>query len=376
MPPIPTPISLKQSLGQMGQNALVSIANANPLSMVGNAAGGIIGGIAGAIQARKMRKFQREMLKRQQDFALDMWNKNNEYNTPLAKRNRLEDGGYNPFYTGSDGIVGQSVPTSVGSVPSSPNMGFASTSASSFGRLGSDLESGLRSQTDYIKALSEVSKIENDKIRDNAYVDLERNRLDMEFSESVARIGQMAQDVLTSKSQQLFNDQKTAEVAINIIRNWLDSSIYRTYLDSQSAYNRAGVENLKSLTTLNKFDAWLKSPDALLGQKAYNFLKSPANKKALFELAKFGLEEPKLRFELDKVNSKSQRVLNERLGFGAVAGGLVGGFSLFKGRGSSSSVSDKPSRPTSVDNRPYRLERNPRDPNKKGAQKKYKRVYD
>lgn len=76
----------------------------------GGIAGGamsLIGGIGSGIQARKNRKLARELAQKQQDFMsseaekayqrnLEMWNKQNAYNSPSAQMARLEAAGLNP----------------------------------------------------------------------------------------------------------------------------------------------------------------------------------------------------------------------------------------------------------------------------------------
>lgn len=74
---------------------------------IAGAASSIIGGIGGAIQARKNRKLAREMQQKQFDWQreenerafqrnLQMWNQQNAYNSPAAQMQRLEDAGLNP----------------------------------------------------------------------------------------------------------------------------------------------------------------------------------------------------------------------------------------------------------------------------------------
>lgn len=74
---------------------------------VASAASSIIGGIGSALQARKNRKFAREMQQRQFDWQrkenelayernLEMWNKQNAYNSPAAQMERLKQAGLNP----------------------------------------------------------------------------------------------------------------------------------------------------------------------------------------------------------------------------------------------------------------------------------------
>lgn len=77
------------------------------LSSVGGAVSSLIGGIGSAIQGHKNRKLARELAQKQNDFNwamaeqeykrnLDMWNKQNAYNSPAAQMARLESAGLNP----------------------------------------------------------------------------------------------------------------------------------------------------------------------------------------------------------------------------------------------------------------------------------------
>lgn len=51
---------------------------------------------------------QKEENQKNRDFALEMWNRQNEYNTPKHQRELLEEGGYNPYALQEGGVgVGQ-----------------------------------------------------------------------------------------------------------------------------------------------------------------------------------------------------------------------------------------------------------------------------
>lgn len=59
------------------------------------------------------------------DFQLDMWNKENEYNSASSQRKRLEEAGYNPYMSDAQagtatGMSGTSAATSVGATPQVP----------------------------------------------------------------------------------------------------------------------------------------------------------------------------------------------------------------------------------------------------------------
>ena len=51
-------------------------------------------------------QFNERMAMQQRDFQERMWNKENEYNTASAQRQRLEDAGLNPYLTMNGGSAG------------------------------------------------------------------------------------------------------------------------------------------------------------------------------------------------------------------------------------------------------------------------------
>ena len=59
------------------------------------------------------------------DFQLDMWNKENEYNSAFSQRKRLEDAGYNPYMSDAQagtasGMSGTSAASAAGAAPQVP----------------------------------------------------------------------------------------------------------------------------------------------------------------------------------------------------------------------------------------------------------------
>lgn len=106
-------------------------------------AGGLFGGlgsvISGAIGAKSTSDANKTNLKINQmnndfnareaqkarDFQLDMWNRENEYNSASSQRKRLEDAGYNPYMNEaqagtSSGMSGTSAATAAGAAPQTP----------------------------------------------------------------------------------------------------------------------------------------------------------------------------------------------------------------------------------------------------------------
>ena len=100
----------------------------------------LVGGLIGANknnknQAALMQKqieAQKQLQRNQNQWNLDMWNKQNEYNTPFNQRSLYEDAGLNPsYYLGQGNGTAGSVQSSTMSAPSAP------TPAGDYGFLGS-----------------------------------------------------------------------------------------------------------------------------------------------------------------------------------------------------------------------------------------------
>lgn len=106
-------------------------------------AGGLFGGIgsvvSGAIGAKTVSDTNKTNLKINQmnndfnareaqkarDFQLDMWNRENEYNSASSQRKRLEEAGYNPYMSDAQagtatGMSGTSAATAAGAAPQIP----------------------------------------------------------------------------------------------------------------------------------------------------------------------------------------------------------------------------------------------------------------
>lgn len=65
---------------------------------------------------------QKKLLERQQDFALQMWNRNNEYNTPLAQKQRLDSAGINGALALVNGQLGAGNSYSPAASPGAPGV--------------------------------------------------------------------------------------------------------------------------------------------------------------------------------------------------------------------------------------------------------------
>ena len=90
---------------------------------------GAIGNLfTGGMSARKQYKYQSMLMDKQNQQQIDFWKMNNEYNTPLAQRARLEQAGYNPdLMVGGSGNMYQSQMPGAAS-GSAPNVDYGSFS--------------------------------------------------------------------------------------------------------------------------------------------------------------------------------------------------------------------------------------------------------
>lgn len=103
-----------------------------------------------ANQAQINRDFQTSEREAAQQFNLDMWNRNNEYNSPEAQRQRLEDAGINvASMNGTPQVASSPVTTS-------PMPGSQATASSSFA------SSILTADAQMLQMLANVRKLDSD----------------------------------------------------------------------------------------------------------------------------------------------------------------------------------------------------------------------
>ncbi len=123
----------------------------------------------------------KELQKIQNDFQTEMWNKTNEYNSPAAQRERLEQAGLNPYLMMSGGSAGSATAMngSSASAPSAGSAGLPSPSQVSvqapqydFSGVGSSIIAGL-DMYNKLKLGSEQA--------DNIGIDTSLKRVDLQY---------------------------------------------------------------------------------------------------------------------------------------------------------------------------------------------------
>lgn len=298
-----------------------------------SAGGSLLGSLLGignqnsVIKAQQ--RMQREAMQWQtgervatQQYNTDMWNKQNEYNTASAQRQRLEDAGLNPYLMMSGGDAGSasSVTGSYTGAPSSPNYqayDIGGNVQSAFRQIGDQLYNMQlnRSQVD-------KNKSESEKARFDALLAAAQTKDSDTFRE--ARL-------LNLRSQQQNIDQDThlKEEETNLrhsqyIYQNLDNSaksILNKYLDAQQQAQLMGI-----ITSINEAYTRMdlnraKAKEALAG--ALDLYMGARLKKGEAEIL-----ESTMQSSIDKMNVQnlleSQLMLGEfeagsQIGFGKMA---------------------------------------------------------
>lgn len=175
---------------------------------------GLIGSVFGSsMSARSQRKanemnlkinqmnndFNAKEAEKARAFQLDMWNKENAYNTPAAQRARLEEGGYNAYMNPADAGSASGMSSTSAASAASPAV-MQATDFSSLGEVGVRLAQELKlfsekkgldirnfSLKDYLKAQIDKTKGDTDwrnlspeAIRFNLMSGLEAAKIQME----------------------------------------------------------------------------------------------------------------------------------------------------------------------------------------------------
>lgn len=102
---------MQSATGQSSAQQVTSGQVTNPTrSLAAAAAPAIISVVGDVVSTLFGNSSQKEENQRNRDFELEMWKRNNEYNSPKNQKARLEEAGYNPYLLDSDSSSsGQSV---------------------------------------------------------------------------------------------------------------------------------------------------------------------------------------------------------------------------------------------------------------------------
>ncbi|AXF52010.1 MAG: DNA pilot protein [Microviridae sp.] len=170
---------------------------------------------ANAIAQGKMNKraerFNREMFEKQGQRELEYWRLQNEYNSPIAQMQRLQDAGLNPNLVYGNGATAEGGPLRAGGAPSAPNFKASNYDFSNV----VDQVLAVKQRQAGIK----LTEAQADAVRQNTEV----GSFELEARKE---IGQSAftRQLQTKIANATFQDEK----AINEYANWLELAYDRT----------------------------------------------------------------------------------------------------------------------------------------------------
>lgn len=231
-------------MGRLIAPLIFCIMDINPISSGLGALGSVVTTGANMYEAKKQREWNESMLDKQNNFSLDMWNRTNEYNTPLAQVQRLQEAGLNPLYFGLDG-------SSASSFESASPLGYERPQ---FDSSANPITVGLSSAL----AEAQISNVQADTAKKSEETLSEVKRRE-KMSQEIENLKQENNNLL---SQEGLNDAQRKQIEKNI--EWLDR------------LNEANVAKIESETKLNqsqkhRIDELLEGEKILQSKSAEDF---------------------------------------------------------------------------------------------------------
>lgn len=179
----------------------ITLAGATIGAGIASAIGSLAGGFIGGSNSKKATKIavqgQKDMLKSQQDFAVQQWNAQNEYNTPAAQMQRLRAAGINPFVALEQLESSNASMVSSPSAPSVPqDMQSGQIYADSFGTASSFL-------ADSILKAAQVKNID----ANTAGVNIQNSYLDTQYQLGINELIQKIKESTSRTAGQFLENQ-------------------------------------------------------------------------------------------------------------------------------------------------------------------------
>ena len=153
-----TPLGLDIGLGVSLKKQNIGAVIGAGISAIGSLLGNQMQNNSNSNLNRENQLFQSGMLHEQQNWSEKMWNKENEYNTPLAQRQRLQEAGYNPWISGSGGAMSNvaQTPASQGSASAPQSMPMRYDNP--FGNLAQTINDSVRVKAESANQLSQAAQ--------------------------------------------------------------------------------------------------------------------------------------------------------------------------------------------------------------------------
>lgn len=235
--PLPSPSSaLPYNFGSSAKSSLSSFGNFGTSLLTGglkSIVGGIFGNIAYKRQLRMMREqnaFQRRERELQNEWNLQQWLRENEYNSAKNQRARFQEAGLNPFLlmNGSNAGTASSLSgsSSGASAPSAPVYnpadGFDNMVNNALNREQQDALIKSNIYSNYANSAYTFGKNSREETSLDSTINANRAVADLNHEKSITELSQRYLNSLDAESKRILNKyldpQQTQELAESIAR--------------------------------------------------------------------------------------------------------------------------------------------------------------
>lgn len=215
----------------------LATAVAGGVGAVGNLVSGILSGNKNIKAIEAANKANKELADYQYGLNLDMWNRQNEYNSPVQQIQRLKEAGLNPNLMYSQGDVGNA-----GSAPSydAPNMqSYTGLQDFGVGRASQELMQGLMGYAQIKKTEAETANIR-------------QNTQNLEVQKQLNELNVIQQGYMNSKSKveaDIWRDLYQSKLA-NIDSSTINNISSAQQKDSSRFFTDAQRQRFEILTPI------------------------------------------------------------------------------------------------------------------------------
>ena len=154
--------------------------------------------------ARETNAANRANQEYQNEWNLDMWNKQNEYNSPSAQRQRLEAAGLNPIFNGLDGV------SEAGQLQSAD---YVATAGAPMLNSGEFLGNGIGNA---MKTMAEIKLLDAQAKKTDSERNLTDNELSVQKQLNAFRVTQAGLDIELTRSNITLTDENVKVATQNI----------------------------------------------------------------------------------------------------------------------------------------------------------------
>lgn len=247
------------------------------ISGLGSLFGAGLGAISGSHNASKSLSSQRrenelnrqhnlKLAQLQNKWNMEMYDKNNEYNSPIEQRKRLQAAGLNPdlMYSGSGGLVAAQAPPMTSGEGSHSSVNPAIAPYDAVGNINNMFDNAVKmAQVGLIKAQTKKANAEGDiavsdaSIRDSlnkGILDLQHLQLnlggkDLQLKDGEIRKIQPIIDNLNASTESIYENINLAQANISSLK---EDIVYKKIQNAFAAPQmKAALDNMVSQTGLN-----------------------------------------------------------------------------------------------------------------------------